>query len=102
MAAREEYKLQIEAGKGIVKEVLSALAASLKEPSIAEFKFIETHLDFDDYEGQLSLFDPIREKIVAKLKIPHLADAPSSPTRKKQLKDHVRAAVIAYSKTNRG
>ena len=102
MAGTEEYQRQIEAGKGIVKGVLCALADSPDEIRITEFQFVQTHSDFDDHEGQLSLYDPTAEKIVMKLKTPDLADAPATPTRRKQLEDHVRASVIAYSQKNRG
>jgi hypothetical protein len=101
LATPGEYKRQIEAGKQIVKEVFCRLATSFDAPRIAEFKFIQTHPDFDDHEGRLSLFDPTTEKIVAKLRVRDLADAPAKPTRRKQLEDHVQAAVIQFAKTNR-
>lgn len=102
MATPEEYRLQIEAGKGIVKEVLWDLANSLNEPMIGQFEFIETHSDFDDHEGQLSLVDPMMNETVTKLKVPHLADAHGTPARKKQLTHQVRTAVTAYLKIGRG
>jgi len=94
MTSPEAYKQQIEAGKEIVRSVLRDLAASMGEPRINSLTFVETHSDFDS--NGISLLEPSSGKIVAKLKLEHLADAPATPSRRRQLEEQIQRAVSTF------
>ncbi len=91
MTSPAEYKQQIEAGKEIVKAILRDLATSLGDQRIANLAFVETHSDFDN--NVVSLLDPSTEKIVVKLRVEDLADAPATSALRKQLEQRVKKAV---------
>jgi hypothetical protein len=94
MTSPDEYKRQIEAGKEIVKGILRDLATNLDDLRIANLTLVESHSDFD--KNGMSLLDPSTGRIVARLKLEHLADAPGTPSRRRQLNDEVRREVIGF------
>jgi hypothetical protein len=93
MTLPDDYGLQIDAGKAVVRAILRDLSTALADPRLSELEFVEMTGDFDN--DCLSLVDRSTGEIVTRLKIMHLADAPATPSRRRQLQEQIRLAVIA-------
>lgn len=91
----DAYAGQIEAGKNIIREVLDKLATDLKQPKIKDFQFRSSDKDFDN--DQESILDD-QLKVVTKVNVDDLADAPATPTTRRNLEAQLKAAVKAHYK----
>jgi hypothetical protein len=69
-----EYEEQIEAGKRIVREMLTNFAVKLGQPKVNDLRFKVTDGDFDS--NCVSLIDAAFN-IIAKIKNDDLADCPA-------------------------
>jgi hypothetical protein len=90
----DRYQEQIEAGKQFVKETLAELKNTLNQPDIGNFEFLTTDKDFD--HDQLSIFDPKKRKVVAKLVRNDLADCMTTTVVKRRIADDLKTAVRVY------
>jgi hypothetical protein len=94
VADEKTYAQQIEEGKQLVRETLARLARELKRPDIDGFEFMVTPRDLDD--EQISIYDPMKRKVVTKLRKHDLADSPAPPSVKRRLQSQVDAGVRSY------
>lgn len=97
MKPEETYEQQIEAGKGMVKEILKKLSIALKKQQIDGFEWKRTDKDFDNQE--VSIFDPSRKRIVTKVKEDTLADLPKTRGLKSAVETQLRTALLNYYKS---
>ena len=94
MADEKTYTQLIEDGKQFVRETLAGLAEELKQPDIDGFKFMVTGRDFDD--EKVSIYDPVKRRVVTKLEKHNLADCSTTPSVKRALRSQVEADVGSY------
>jgi hypothetical protein len=94
VADEKTYTQQIEEGKQFVKETLAGLAVELKQPDIDGFEFMVTDRDFDD--EKVSIYDPVKRRVVTKLGKHNLADCSTTPSVKRALRSQVDADVRSY------
>jgi hypothetical protein len=90
---------QVEAGKQFVKETLAELKTTLNQPDIDNFEFLTTDKDFD--HDQLSIFDPKKRRVVAKIARNDLADCMTTPIVKRRLVVEINTAAQAYFKAEK-
>ena len=91
------YAEQIEQGKKIVRDLLATLASTLKQSRITGFSFFETSQDFD--RNQVSLVESEdHNRIIVKLEVKDLADAPATAQTRRKLEQIITEAVTEYCK----